>query len=220
VRAEGPFAVVEVADNGCGIPDALLSRIFDLFVQGDRTLDRAQGGLGIGLPVVKRLVEMHGGSVTARSRGVGRGASFEIRLSQVTPTPATTTTAPINIPPRRIFIVDDNVDAAESLATLLQLDGHEVQTAWSSKDAPERMESFKPDIALLDIGLPEMNGYELLRRLREVPALLTVIFIAITGYGRAEDRERIRQAGFEGHLIKPVSITALNRVLQMDLPYR
>jgi len=221
VRAEGPFAVVEVADNGCGIPDALLPRIFDLFVQGDRTLDRAQGGLGIGLPVVKKLVEMHGGSVTARSRGVGRGASFEFRLSQVTPTPATsTTTAPINTPPRRIFIVDDNVDAAESLATLLQLDGHEVQTAWSSKDAPERMESFKPDIALLDIGLPEMNGYELLRRLREVPVLQTVIFIAITGYGRAEDRERIRQAGFEGHLIKPVSITALNRVLQMDLPYR
>jgi signal transduction histidine kinase len=219
VRAEGPFAVIEIADNGCGISAALLPRIFELFVQGDRTLDRAQGGLGIGLPVVKKLVEMHGGTVTARSRGVGSGSSFEIRLLQVTPAAATlTTTVPTNVPPRRIFIVDDNVDAAEALATLLQLDGHEVQTAWSSKEAPQRMESFRPDIALLDIGLPEMNGYELLRRLREVPALHTVIFIAITGYGRAEDRERIRQAGFEGYLMKPVSIATLNRVLQMDFP--
>jgi signal transduction histidine kinase/ActR/RegA family two-component response regulator len=223
VRAEGSFAVVEVADNGCGIPDTLLPRIFELFVQGDQTLDRAQGGLGIGLPVVKKLVEMHGGSVSARSRGPGEGASFEMRLPQVAPATATLPKGARNkVPPRRVFIVDDNADAAESLAALLQLDGHEVQTATSSRDALERMESFKPDVALLDIGLPQMNGYDLQRRLREIPALQAVRFIAVTGYGRPEDRGRIRQAGFEDHLIKPVSIPALNRALlaRRDFPDR
>ncbi len=214
IRAEGADAVIEVADNGCGISPALLPRIFDLFVQGDRTLDRAQGGLGIGLPVVRKLIEMHGGSVRARSPGVGKGATFELRLPQVEAPPAEPEEQrPLEVAPRRIFIVDDNVDAAEALAELLRLDGHQVQTAHSSKEALQRIEAFKPDIALLDIGLPEMNGYELLQRLKTAPALNRLRFIAITGYGQIEDRDRVRAAGFESHLIKPVSMPALAAAL-------
>lgn len=220
-RAEGPFIIIEIEDNGCGISDTLMPRIFDLFVQGDQTLVRAQGGLGIGLPVVKQLVEMHGGTVSARSHGIGTGATFQIRLRQAEPPLFTSQESePINIPSRRIFIVDDNVDAADSLAALLEMDGHDVQVATSSKAALEKIESFKPDIGLLDIGLPDLNGYELLRRFRTNPALQGVTFIAITGYGRAEDRERIRQAGFEGHLVKPVSISALNNALMINTDAR
>ncbi|MBV8358997.1 MAG: response regulator [Deltaproteobacteria bacterium] len=213
-REEGPFAIIEVADNGCGISEALLPRVFELFVQGDQTLDRARGGLGIGLQVVKKLVEMHGGEVSAFSGGTGKGATFQIRLPQVErvlvvaqPEEAS------SIPPKRIFIVDDNQDAVEALAGLLQLEGHEVQIATSSKEALERMEAFGPEVALLDIGLPEMNGYELLRKLQSSPALQSVRFIAVTGYGQAEDRERARDAGFESHLVKPVSMSALTRAL-------
>jgi PAS domain S-box-containing protein len=215
LRAEGPFAVIEVADTGCGIADALLPWIFELFVQGDRTLDRAEGGLGVGLPVVKKLVEMHGGSVSARSAGIGKGATFEIRLRQVEPPhqAAVQEQEPLSVAPQRIFIVDDNVDAAESLAALLQLDGHEVKVVASSRAALQQMESFKPAVALLDIGLPEMSGYELVRRLRAIPALRQVRYIAVTGYGQTEDKRRIRETGFETHLIKPVDMEALTRVL-------
>jgi CheY-like chemotaxis protein/two-component sensor histidine kinase len=213
-REEGPFAIIEIADNGCGISDKLLPRIFELFVQGDQTLDRAQGGLGIGLQVVKKLVEMHGGDVCARSAGIGKGAMFRIRLPRTEQAQAAAERKEAtNIPAMRIFIVDDNRDAADALAGLLQLDGHEVQVATSSRDALEQMEPFKPDVALLDIGLPEMNGYELLRHLRALPALQRVRFIAVTGYGQADDRERARGAGFEGHLVKPVSMPALARAL-------
>jgi signal transduction histidine kinase/DNA-binding response OmpR family regulator len=213
-REEGSFAIIEVADNGCGISEMLLPRIFELFVQGDQTLDRAQGGLGIGLPVVKKLVSMHGGEVYAFSAGIGKGATFQIRLpqteqEQITAEPEEAT----SILPKRIFIVDDNQDAVEALAGLLQLEGHEVEFATSSKEALKRMEAFKPEVALLDIGLPEMNGYELLRHLRALSALQQVRFIAMTGYGQAEDREKARDAGFESHLVKPVSMPALARAL-------
>jgi Histidine kinase-, DNA gyrase B-, and HSP90-like ATPase/Response regulator receiver domain len=171
-RGEGPFAVIEVDDNGCGISETLLTRIFDLFVQGDQTLDRAQGGLGIGLQVVKKLVEMHGGQVSALTDGIGKGAAFQIRLPQAERAhiPAEPEHE-ARVPPKRIFIVDDNQDAVEALAGLLQLEGHQVQFATSSKDALERMEGFGPEVVLLDIGLPEINGYELLRTLRSSPAL-------------------------------------------------
>jgi CheY-like chemotaxis protein/two-component sensor histidine kinase len=213
-RAEGSTAMIEVSDNGIGISESLMPRIFELFVQGDQSLDRAQGGLGIGLPVVRRLVEMHGGRISAYSAGVGKGSKFEIRLPRIeTPATAGKEIEPANVPSRRIFIVDDNADAAETLASLLEMDGHEVQAVKSSKEAIERIESFKPDIALLDIGLPEIDGYDLLRRLRAIPALRDVRFIAVTGYGRPEDRQRIRQAGFESHLVKPVSMSMLARAL-------
>jgi CheY-like chemotaxis protein len=177
-------------------------------------LDRAQSGLGIGLQVVKKLVEMHGGEVRASSGGVGKGATFQIRLPQAEqpPTAAKPETA-TTIPSQRIFIVDDNQDAAEALGGLLQLNGHEVQFATSSKEALEQMEAFRPDVALLDLGLPELNGYELLQKLRSLPALERVRFIAVTGYGQVDDRQRTRAAGFENHLIKPVDLSALTRAL-------
>ena len=214
MRGEESTAVIEVSDNGCGISDELLPRVFELFVQGDQSLDRARGGLGIGLSVVKKLVEMHGGTVATHSSGRDKGATFTIRLPRIEPERSILRqTEPETVPPRRIFIVDDNEDAVESLAELLRLEGHEVAAVKSPSEALAQMESFNPDAALIDIGLPEINGYELLQRLRSIAALNSVRFIAVTGYGRAEDRNRISHAGFDDHLVKPVSLPALTRAL-------
>lgn len=166
-RGDDGSATVEISDNGTGIAPELLLRVFDLFVQSERTLDRAQGGLGIGLALVKRLVEMHDGEVSARSRGIGQGSTFEIRLPRIArPAPASADASHIKAPPRRVLIVEDNADAANSLSMLLVFQGHETQVAYGANDALARIESFKPDVGLLDIGLPEMNGYELAARLR------------------------------------------------------
>jgi signal transduction histidine kinase/CheY-like chemotaxis protein len=212
--AAGAVAVVEISDSGAGISAELLPRIFDLFVQGDRTLDRSQGGLGIGLSVVRRLVEMHGGQVSARSGGIGQGSTFEIRLPLIE-RPGAKAGVPEQIKdrPRRILIVDDNQDAADTLALLLQFDGHETQAVYTSKDALERALSFNPELILLDIGLPEMNGYEVARKLRSLPGLKDIRLIAVTGYGQAVDRARAEQAGFDDHLMKPVDSLALKRAL-------
>jgi signal transduction histidine kinase/FixJ family two-component response regulator len=213
-RAEEGSAVIDVMDSGVGMSPELLPRVFDLFVQSDRTLDRSQGGLGIGLSVVKRLVEMHGGEVGARSAGVGHGSTFEVRLPLVTPTAATHPEAEATkAAPRRVFIVDDNVDAADTLAMLLELEGHEVRAVHNPGDAIEQIESFRPDVALVDIGLPDIDGYELVQRLRQRPAMAAVRFVAVTGYGQLEDRRRVRDAGFDDHLVKPVSMPALVRTL-------
>lgn len=209
-RAEGGSVCIGVSDNGAGIAPELLPKIFDLFVQGQRTLDRAQGGLGIGLPVVRKLIEMHGGSVRARSAGVGKGAAFELRLprTEAARVPAAAQSAP-PAGGSRIFIVDDNPDGANSLSLLLQLEGHETQAVHSSQEALARIEAFRPDFALLDIGLPGIDGYELLQRLKALPALSATRFVAVTGYGRAGDRERIRRVGFDAHLVKPVNLPDL-----------
>jgi signal transduction histidine kinase/ActR/RegA family two-component response regulator len=213
-RAEGGSAVVEITDTGAGIPPALLPRVFDLFVQSDRALDRAQGGLGIGLAIVKRLVEMHGGQVSARSPGLGQGSTFQIRLPCVARPQLPIAEMPTyKGPPRRILIVDDNADAASSLAMLLRMQGHETHTARSGKEALERIQSFKPDVALLDLGLPETDGYELAHQLRASPNLNGIRLVALTGYGRAEDRRRTHAAGFDDHLVKPVDLTMLERTL-------
>ena len=197
-----------------GIAAELLPRIFDLFVQSDRTLDRAQGGLGIGLSVVKRLIEMHDGEVSARSAGLGHGSTFELRLPRTArPEAVPPTGVPLKAPPRRVLVVDDNVDAANSLAMLLGVEGHEAQVAYGSREALERIESFQPDVALLDIGLPEINGYELAQRLRVLPQLEGLRLIALTGYGQPEDHERTRAAGFDDHLVKPVDTSTLERTL-------
>jgi CheY-like chemotaxis protein len=200
--------------GGAGIPAELLPRIFDLFVQGDRTLDRSQGGLGIGLSVVRRLVEMHGGQVTARSAGVAEGSTFTIRLPLIEP-PRVRAGQPehFTAAQQRILIVDDNQDAADSLALLLQLDGHDTQAVYTSKAALERAQSYNPDVVLLDIGLPEMNGYEVARKLRALPGLERVRLIALTGYGQAEDQARAQAAGFDDHLMKPVDSLALKQAL-------
>lgn len=213
-RVEGPLAVVEIADNGAGIAPELLPRVFDLFVQGERTLDRAEGGLGIGLSVVKRLIEMHQGEVIAASAGIGLGATFQIRLPLIErPQPQVMESVEAEAPPKRILIVDDNADAAESLAVLLGLQGHETRVALSGHEALQHAQAFRPDIALLDLGLPTMDGYELATRLRALPQLRGIRLVALTGYGRSEDRERTQAAGFDDHLVKPVDLGALTRAL-------
>lgn len=208
----GTSAVIEISDNGMGIAAELLPRIFDLFVQSDRTLDRSQGGLGIGLAVVKRLVDMHEGQVIARSAGIGQGSTFEIHLPLIeNPGAARGETEALNCPPRRILIVDDNVDAADLLALVLRGEGHDVEAVYTSKAALERAPASKPEIVLLDIGLPDMDGYEVARRLRSLSVLKDIRLIAITGYGQANDRARTLAAGFDDHLVKPVGVQDLKR---------
>jgi PAS domain S-box-containing protein len=207
-------AIIEISDTGVGIAPDLLPRVFDLFVQGDRTLDRSQGGLGIGLSVVKRLVEMHEGEVTARSAGLGQGSTFEIRLPLIErPSAAAPEPGSLRISPARLLIVDDNQDAADSLALLLELEGHEVAAVYTAQAALQRARSFIPSIVLLDIGLPEMDGYEVARRMRAMPELGGVRLIAVTGYGQAEDRKRTREAGFDDHLTKPVDLSSVERTI-------
>jgi signal transduction histidine kinase/DNA-binding response OmpR family regulator len=212
-RSEDSHAVIEVADNGSGITADLLPRVFDLFMQSDRTLDRAQGGLGIGLSIVKRLIEMHSGEVTARSPGLGCGATFEIRLPRIKRPKERREEPVIKAIPQRILIVDDNADAAETLALLLESSGHVTRVSLSSQDALAFAEAFEPQVALLDIGLPGMNGYELAQRFRRAPKLKAVRLIALTGYGLAEDRQRALAAGFDAHLVKPVDLPALERTV-------
>jgi len=213
-HAENSTAVIEVTDTGAGMVPELLPRIFDLFVQGDRTLDRTQGGLGIGLSIVKRLVKMHGGEVTAESPGLEKGSTFWIRLPRVAkPHTEDPEAATFKAPPRRVLVVDDNVDAANSLAALLNLQGHETRAVYSGREVLECIESFRPHLALIDIGLPKMNGYELAKRLRETADWATLRLIALTGYGQLEDRERARAAGFNDHLVKPVDMPTLERAL-------
>jgi signal transduction histidine kinase len=211
-HAEGACAVLTVRDNGAGIPQDLLPRVFDLFVQSQRTLDRAQGGLGIGLSVVRRLIEMHGGTVSASSAGLGRGSTFEIRLPLIERTTENTDAAAVApTSPRRILVVDDNQDVAESLAMLLTLDHHEVQSVYTPEHALQTVQSFEPDIVLLDIGLPGIDGYEVARRIRALPGTENVRLVALTGYGQAEDRQRAQAAGFDDHLVKPVDLSTLQQ---------
>jgi PAS domain S-box-containing protein len=214
VREQRDEVVIEISDNGVGIPAGLLPHVFDLFVQSDRSLDRSLGGLGIGLAVVKRLIEMHGGRVSASSEGLGKGARFEIRLPATRPPGAAHVEAPRAIVvARRILVVDDNVDAAVSLQQLLELDGHQSQAVYGAQEALERVNSFRPEIVLLDIGLPQMNGYEVARRLRACEMGSSLKLIALTGYGQSEDRQKALAAGFDAHLAKPVDLGALERLL-------
>ena len=213
---ENGEVVLIITDNGAGIAPELLPHIFDLFVQSDRTLDRAQGGLGIGLSIAKRLVEMHEGRVRATSSGLGRGAVFEIRLPLAeAPSESCPAIPELKVVPRRVLVVDDNADAANSLAMLLEIDGHEAQAVYTGQQALERLETLRPDVILLDIGLPEMNGYEVARRIRSVKGLERVQIVALTGYGQSEDKQRTRDAGFDDHLIKPVDFSSLQRLLHM-----
>lgn len=207
-------AIIEVTDTGAGIPPELLDRVFDLFVQSDRTLDRAQGGLGVGLAVVRRLVEMHRGQVIARSDGFKKGSSFEIRLPRI-PRESVNRTEATNctVQPRRILIVDDNQDAADSLSMLLKVHGHETHVAYSGEQALAGIEAFMPEVGLLDLGLPEMNGFELAHQLRAKPSLHGLRLIALTGYGQPEFQERTRSAGFADHLVKPIDPVALERAI-------
>jgi PAS domain S-box-containing protein len=212
---------ISVRDNGLGIAHDFLPYVFDLFTQATRTPDRSQGGLGIGLALVKRLVEMHGGEVSAASAGLGQGSCFTFTLPLVeasslpasVPAPAQVPDAPGAAGQVRVLVVDDNTDAAETLADLLQWKGYEVRTAADASAAMEVALGFRPEVYILDIGLPDIDGYELARRLRAEASLPAATFIALTGYGQARDRERSRAAGFDHHLVKPVDPQALQRVL-------
>jgi PAS domain S-box-containing protein len=219
-RREGDEAVVVVADNGSGIAPEMLERIWEPFAQADRTLGRAQGGLGIGLTLVKRLAELHGGSIRARSAGLGKGSEFTVRLpaakGPAAATPATGSAPAVGVAVRRVLVVDDNTDAAESLATLVEMWGHEVRSAHDGPAALAAAEEFRPDVILLDIGLPGLTGYEVAGRLRARPEFQSVRLIALTGWGQDADRERSRAAGFELHLVKPVDPTELKKILSPD----
>jgi len=213
-RAEGDQALIEISDNGAGISPELLPRVFELFVQGDRTLDRSLGGLGIGLSVARQLIEMHGGRIEADSAGLGHGSTFRIWLPLIERPGALAGEADeTGQVARRVLIVDDNVDAADSLALVLQLDGHITRTGYSAQDALELAADFEPEVMLLDIGLPEMNGYEVARRIRASGRPSEVKLIALTGYGQIEDLRRAQEAGFDDHLVKPVDFETLSRSL-------
>ncbi|MGB6603756.1 MAG: ATP-binding protein [Steroidobacteraceae bacterium] len=219
VTASGEHLELEVRDSGIGIPEQLLPHVFDPFVQSERTLDRAQGGLGIGLSIVKALVAMHDGTIKATSAGTDCGSTFTIRLPRIAPPEATKPPPRLaSTVKRRVLIVDDNVDAADSLAMLLKIDGHEAEAAYSAASALEAVERLRPEIVLLDVGLPEVDGYEIARRLRASNPVPGIRLIALTGYGRDEDRERAREAGFDDHLLKPADMDALQRLLARERP--
>jgi PAS domain S-box-containing protein len=209
---------IAVRDSGSGIAPDLLPTVFDLFVQSRRTLDRSEGGLGVGLTVVKQLIQLHGGSVSAESAGVGRGTKVTVHLPTVQPADAPDLqSAPASASPRRIVVVDDNEDAANSLAMMLQLEGHEVFTAYSASGALDAVERLKPEVVFLDIGLPTMDGHEVARRLRAQYGSACPYLIALTGYGQPEDRARALTVGFAAHLTKPIDVHQLQRALSANL---
>jgi len=212
-----PEVIVRVRDDGMGIAAELLPHIFDLFVQSTRSLDRAHGGLGIGLTLVHRLVKMHGGSVEARSGGLGHGSEFIVRLP-ILPGPILAPPPPPAHPgretPRRMLIVDDNEDSASSMAILQRRRGHETRTAFTGPDAVAAAAEFAPEVVLLDIGLPGMDGFEVARRLRAMPALAGAFLVAMSGYGSDEDRATAKEAGFDEYLIKPVDLDILREWLR------
>jgi PAS domain S-box-containing protein len=221
VERDGDQAVIRVCDNGVGIAAGELPRIFEMFVQVDTTLQRSVGGLGIGLALVKNLVEMHGGTVEVHSAGVGQGSEFVVRLPVIEtiepaqqPVPEPTVRAPTKTTPSsRILVVDDNRLAADSMAKLLELTGNETHTAYDGLEAVQAAATFRPDVVLLDIGLPKLNGYEAARKIREQPWGKNIVIVALTGWGQDQDRQSSKAAGFNGHMVKPVELTALMKLL-------
>ncbi|HEY7820252.1 MAG TPA: ATP-binding protein, partial [Vicinamibacteria bacterium] len=220
VKAEKDSVVLEVEDNGIGIPEDLLPRVFDLFVQGARNLDRSEGGLGIGLSIVKRLAELHGGSISAFSAGPGRGSLFRVRLpAMVAPAAGREKKEPgdpakANGERLKILVVEDNRDALETLKMLLSAKGHEVHGVASGKKALDEVSLLRPDVAIIDLGLPGMNGYEVAKELRNKERGEAMLLVALTGYGSLEHRKRTEKAGFDAHLLKPLDYNKLTALLR------
>jgi signal transduction histidine kinase len=222
---QGDAWVIDVTDDGIGMDARLVERVFDLFTQAERTPDRSQGGLGLGLALARSLVELHGGSVGAMSAGPGLGSTFTVRLpcfAQEAPA------APVASPlagstsaagPLRILVVDDNLDAAHTLSLFLRASGHTVEVVYCALDAIDVAAVFKPQVCLLDIGLPDIDGNELARRLRALPDMENATLIAATGYGRQQDREQARQAGFDHYLVKPLNTLQLGDLLAQASPH-
>jgi CheY-like chemotaxis protein len=214
---QGGDVIVSVRDTGIGIPADKLSSIFEMFAQVNRSLEMAQGGLGIGLTLAQRLVQMHGGRIEARSDGHGMGSEFIVRLpvapsvaEEQPPREAGTIRAADR---RRILVVDDNRDSATSLAILLKFKGNETQTAHDGLEALDVAAAFRPDVILLDIGMPNLNGYDACQRIREQPWGRDVVLVAVTGWGQDEDKKRSRDCGFNFHMVKPVDPGALEKLL-------
>jgi CheY-like chemotaxis protein len=209
---------IRVRDNGIGIDPEMLPRVFEIFTQAEQSMERSQGGLGIGLTLVQRLVEMHGGTVSAHSEGTGKGTEVVVHLPirgsdpDRLPESAVQSRDAAGRSRLLILVVDDNRDAAESLAMLLQMWGHEVRTAHDGLAAVEEAAAFQPDVVLLDIGLPKLNGYDAARQISEARRSRMVL-VALTGWGQDEDRRRSSEAGFHHHLTKPVELEALQKVL-------
>jgi len=216
---ENGSAVIRVRDTGIGIPPQMLESVFELFTQVDRALDRSTGGLGIGLTLVRRLVEMHGGTVEAHSEGQGHGSEFIVRLPAINRFPSRQATEPQTdgqsqrAGARRVLVVDDNRDSARTLSMMLRVMGHETATAHDGLEAIEAATAYKPDMILLDIGLPKLNGYEVCRRLRELPDCRSTLIVALTGWGQDDDRRRSTDAGFDRHLVKPVDLAVLGELV-------
>jgi CheY-like chemotaxis protein len=208
--------VLRVSDDGIGMPAELVGRVFEPFVQGERPLDRSYGGLGIGLTLVRRLAELHGGSSGAASDGPGRGSVFTVQLPAIETPERHADRIASDRPPRRrrVLVVEDNADARETLRRLLEFQGHEVRVAVDGEAALQALRAEPVEVALIDIGLPGMDGYELARRIRaEIDREAKMVLAAVTGYGLPEDRRRSAAAGFDAHLIKPLDLEALAALL-------
>jgi signal transduction histidine kinase/CheY-like chemotaxis protein len=214
--------VIRVHDTGLGIPADLLDKIFEMFSQVNKTLDRAQGGVGIGLALVRQLVELHGGRVIAESPGIGKGSTFTVILPmadavhEAQTATQSTTTEPSTAASRRVLVVDDNLDAAESLAMFIRMLGHTPTVVHTGREALAELEHIKPEVVFLDIGLPEMDGYEVARRIREMPVGKNTYLVALTGWGGLEDKRRTREAGFDEHLTKPADLSVIERILSSE----
>jgi signal transduction histidine kinase/CheY-like chemotaxis protein len=218
VKRENNEAVIAVRDTGIGIPPALLAHVFEPFIQEDRLPDRDNGGLGIGLALVRSLVDLHGGRVQAFSAGPGQGSEFVVHLPLSLDAPRSTGDGALlpkteSTPSRHILVVDDSVDSAEVLGKVLRILGHEVQTAYDGLAALEAAQIWAPDLIMLDIGMPRMNGFDVARRIRKDAALKDVFLVAMTGYGQDDDRRQSQEAGFDAHLVKPVMLDELRTVL-------
>ncbi len=219
MRRDGQEVVIDIADTGIGIPPEMTDTVFDLFVQAHRGLDRAHGGLGIGLSLVRELVHMHGGHVSAQSRGEGQGSLFSVRLPVGGPALVSDGVASPGaldlrtVLGRRVLVIDDNRDAADSITALLQVAGHQVRVAYDALDALDQAPAFAPEVVLLDLGMPKLDGFETARRIRQERWGCSVLLVALTGWGQAQDRERTAEAGFDAHLVKPVAPRELLEVI-------
>ena len=213
---EGDQAVVRVRDNGIGLAPESVDAIFDMFVQVDRSLERAQAGLGVGLTLSRQLVALHNGTITARSEGLGKGSEFTVRLplaGATLPESKPEAPRPHTTQRRRILLADDNADFAASLAAVLAARGHDVRVARDGAEALAAAAAFNPDFAFLDLGMPKVHGYEVARRLRDLPATSECVLVAVTGWGQEDDRQRAREAGFDRHLVKPVDAADIDTIL-------